>query len=135
VRAAAKAAKLAPKMLLWLQQRHFRSAIDRAIFEFLEQELAEHGLSPPRPPRLPAIAFVDLYGNTRLTEERGDERAMLSADLLRDRAKQVARRHDGSLVKLLGDGAMLHFADAASGLAGAVDLVKVLADADLQAHA
>jgi hypothetical protein len=108
---ATKAAKLAPRMLLWLQQRHMRNAIDRSIFESLERDLSEHGFSPLRSPRSPVIAFVDLSGYTGMTEDHGDEVAARSADLLRDRAGQAARRHDGSLVKLLGDGAMLHFRD------------------------
>jgi adenylate cyclase len=85
VQASAKAAKVAPKVLLSLQQRHMRHAIDQAIFESLEQDLAERGHSAERTQTLQAIAFVDLAGFTRMTEEQGDELAVRSADLLRER--------------------------------------------------
>jgi adenylate cyclase len=39
------------------------------------------------------------------------------------------------LVKLLGDGAMLHFRDATSGLAATLNLVGALGEADQPAHA
>jgi adenylate cyclase len=59
-----------------------------------------------------AIAFADLAESTRLYRELGDAQA---SDLTRAFHAQVAQilpRHDGRLVKTLGDGAMCVFPDA-----------------------
>lgn len=59
-----------------------------------------------------AIAFTDLAESTRLYRELGDAQA---SDLTRSFHTQVAEmlpRHDGRLVKTLGDGAMCAFPDA-----------------------
>ena len=77
----------------------------------MEAGLAREGLLPPRPTQPQAIAFVDLAGYTRLTETGGDELAARSAARLAELADEAARPHGGRLVKLLGDGAMLHFRD------------------------
>lgn len=135
LRSGPRVARLAPRLLLWLQQRHLRHAMDAANVDGLEAALAERGFSPPRPERLPTMAFVDLSGYTQLTEERGDEVAVRSTSLLRERSEEAARRHAGSLVKLLGDGAMLHFRDANGAVVGALELVSALGAADLTAHA
>jgi adenylate cyclase len=71
---------------------------------------------------------VDIAGYTRLTEERGDELAVRLAASLQMRAETVAASMGGRLVKLIGDGAMLRFDDARSGVAAAVELVDGLGD-------
>src|SRR4051794_2097868 len=60
------------------------------------------------------LAFVDLTGYTELTERTGDATALRLAARLADLAEEAAARHGGRVVKLLGDGAMVHFEDAAS---------------------
>jgi adenylate cyclase len=127
--------RLAPPLLLWLFQRHLRNAIDRANIDGLEQALVAQGLALPTPERLPAVAFVDLTGFTTLTEAAGDERAARAADRLRQLAERSARDYQGMVVKLLGDGAMLHFEQAEHGLAGVLDLVNRLGAEELAAHA
>jgi adenylate cyclase len=127
--------KLAPPLFLWLFDRHLRNAIDRANIEGLEQELVARGLSIPSPERPPAISFVDISGYTSLTETHGDRTATETADRLRGLAEQSARAHQGTVVKLLGDGVMLHFENVDRGLAGVLELVDRLETADLTAHA
>jgi adenylate cyclase len=94
-----------------------------------------HG-PPPRPTTPPAVVFVDLSGYTRLTEERGDEVAVGFAATLQRQAEAVAASKDGRLVKLLGDGAMLHLPDAGRGVEAALDLVRALSvHTGISAHA
>jgi adenylate cyclase len=128
-------ARLAPRLMLWLLNRHLRHAIDRANIDGLEQELVARGLSLPSPDRPPAIAFVDISGYTALTELHGDRLAARTAERLRELAEGAAAGHGGRVVKMLGDGAMIYFPDVPSALAGVLRLVQGLGREDLAAHA
>lgn len=130
-----KAAKLAPEMFQWLMQTYLRRAIDRANIEGLEETMTEHGLTLPLPDTLPAVAFVDISGYTTMTEHQGDHEAVQASETSRERAQRVSQRHNGSLIKLLGDGAMLHFNDVSNAVRAVYELVKMLQRDDLPAHA
>lgn len=67
-----------------------------------------------------AAVFADLCDYTQLTEAFGDEAAAEMAVLLGVIARDVARRHGGRVVKMLGDGAHLHFDDAADAVRAAI---------------
>jgi len=67
-----------------------------------------------------AAVFADLCDYTRLTEAYGDEAAAEMAIVLGVIARDVARRHKGRVVKMLGDGAHLHFDDAADAVPAAI---------------
>jgi adenylate cyclase len=129
--------RLLPRMMEWLSQRYNEQRSAAGIVEGFEEFFAARGLGPPSPPTAPpAVVFVDLSGYTRLTEERGDEVAVGLAVTLQRQSEAAAAEHDGRLVKLLGDGAMLWFPDADRGLRAAVALVRALsADGGLPAHA
>jgi adenylate cyclase len=71
----------------------------------------------------PAIAFVDMSGYTRLTQEEGDERAARWVAEFATAVRRIAARHDGRVVKLLGDGAMLRFDGAARAVAASAEIV------------
>jgi adenylate cyclase len=118
-------------MLPWMLDQHLFGLLNQANFDTIEQQLALLGMTVPPPRQESAILFTDLTGFTRLTEERGDEEAATVATRLAVEADEVARRHEGRLVKLLGDGVMLHFARAADALAAAVDLRAAMAPAGL----
>jgi adenylate cyclase len=128
---------LQPLMMQWLMQRYLEQRSVASIVEGFEQFFAARGMGPPpRPTAPPAVVFVDLSGYTRLTEERGDEVAVRFASTLQREAEAVGAANDGRLVKLLGDGAMLHFPDAERGLEAAIALVRVLSvEGGLRAHA
>jgi adenylate cyclase len=118
---------LLPRMMEWLFQQYLEQRSMAGIVEGFEAFFAARGLSPsPQPSAPPAVVFVDLSGYTRLTEEHGDEVAVRFASTLQREAEAVATANDGRLVKLLGDGAMLRFPDAARGLKAALALVKAL---------
>ena len=54
--------------------------------------------------------FAYLTGYTKLTEESGDEVAAGVSLKLAEVVSEVASRHDGHVVKMLGDGVHFHFA-------------------------
>ena len=122
----ARFARQSAPLATWLASRHLTRAIDDYSVSQTEQILEADGFVAPRPARPPAIAFVDLTGFTRLTQERGDESAAAVALRLGEVAMDAARGHGGRLVKLLGDGVLLRFDDLAGAVAGALDLLDAL---------
>jgi adenylate cyclase len=60
--------------------------------------------------------FADLVGFTSLSIEQGDERAAEVATSFQREVKRLAARNDATLVKSLGDGAMVRAADAGDGV-------------------
>lgn len=79
----------------------------------------------------PAAVFADLCDYTRITERLGDAAAARISVTLRSIALDVARRHDGRVVKTLGDGAHLHFSDASRAVPAALELVARIQAAGL----
>jgi adenylate cyclase len=79
----------------------------------------------------PAICFLDITGYTRLTEERGDEAAAELAARLTPLVQRSAERHDGKVVKWLGDGVMFHFRDPTGGVVAALEMVDAIPAAGL----
>jgi class 3 adenylate cyclase len=106
-------------------------AIDEYSLVESERLLEEGGYVPPRAGDPPAVAFVDLTGFTRITHERGDEEAARLALRLGDVAAAVVEPRAGRVVKLLGDGVLIRFGDAATAVHGTLDLLAALPAADL----
>jgi class 3 adenylate cyclase len=129
--------RLAPEMFTWLSARYLEHRSVNQIVEGFERFLASRDLAPiPEPIGPPAIVFVDLSGYTELTQQGGDETAVLAATSLQRQADAAARRHGGRLVKLLGDGAMLRLSDATVGVDAALDLVETMSgEGALSSHA
>jgi adenylate cyclase len=128
---------LVPEMFTWLSARYLEHRSVSGIVEGFERFLASRGLAaPPDPNGPPSIVFVDLSGFTRHTREHGDESAFRASTSLQGRADAVAGRHGGRLVKLLGDGVLLHVSEAAGGVHAAVELVRSMSgEGALSAHA
>jgi adenylate cyclase len=89
----------------------------------VENVLDRAGLRP-RTETLPAMCFLDVSGYTRLTEERGDEAAADLAARLTGLVHEISERHRGKVVKLLGDGVMFRFREAAPAVVAAVEMVE-----------
>jgi adenylate cyclase len=113
-----------PRLMTWAEQRYLEQAMTAVGVEQMEDAFARAGIAPAPRRSDPAVVFADLSGFSRLTEVHGDRAAMRFGTRLRDVAERVARRHGGRLVKLLGDGAMLHFDSAASALAAGRELLS-----------
>jgi class 3 adenylate cyclase len=79
------------------------------------------------------ILFSDLTGSTALYERLGDARAFaLVQQHFRDMAQLVAR-HDGAVVKTMGDAVMASFQSPADALAAALEMAP-LAEESARAH-
>ena len=118
-------------LLGWLFRRHGEIASVEHQFDHVEVALEEAGVRR-RPPRgLEAVVFADLSGFTRLTEESGDEVAAEVSLTLAQLASEVAARHDGTVVKLLGDGVYLHFGDPANAVRASLEIVGQARSHDL----
>lgn len=116
--------RLGARLLELVNARLIDEGLIRLLVDHLEAALVREGITPPREQPPPAIAFADLTAYTRLTEQQGDEAAASYAGRLADVTQAVSQRHGGRLVKVLGDGAMLHFEDVTSAVRGALRLVE-----------
>ncbi len=135
---ARDAIALAAAMPGWLMHHLVERILAADVVENLEMgtdPFAERRQDLPPGARVPAIAFVDVSGFTALTEEAGDRAASDSTTVFEEVVTRAAAAHGGRVVKLLGDGALLHFVDATV----AIDAILVVRDAlrprGLQSHA
>ena len=129
-------ARLSPRLAAWLQARHLSAAIDAYSVDATERVLEEAGFVPSRQWSPPAVAFIDLTGFTRLSEEHGDQAAASVAMQLATLAGDVAIHRSGRVVKLLGDGALLRFDGVVAAVEASLELLDALAATNLpQGHA
>jgi adenylate cyclase len=68
--------------------------------------------------------FADLTGYTRLTEEAGDEVAAQVSLTLAQLVSEIAARHQGEVVKMLGDGVHFHFRDPGDAVRASLEIVE-----------
>ena len=110
-----------------IQQEH---AWTKSSVEDIEATLEKAGLHS-RLHRPPAMAFLDISGYTRLTEERGDRAAADLAAAVAGLVWRSSQEHGGQPVKWLGDVVMLHFPDPGEAVLAALDMVAGVAMHDL----
>ena len=122
----ARFARLVPRLTAWLHARHLSAAIDAWSVEETERLLADSGFVPPRVVEQPAVVFVDLTAFTSLAERRGDEAAAATAGAFFEMARGLAEPRTGRVVKQLGDGVLLRFPDALTGVETTLDLLEEL---------
>ncbi len=111
-------------LLGWLFRRHSEVFMTEHQLEHVETALEAAGVRRRPPRRVEAAAFADLSGYTRLTEESGDEAAARTAIALAALVNEVAERHRGTAVKMLGDGVHFHFRDPADAVRASLELVE-----------
>ena len=111
------------RALVLLYRRHFEHYVLEVTVLRAEAALERAGLARRRPVRPPAIAFLDLTGYTKLTEERGDRAAAELAGRLVEMVHEFAHRRGGRAVKLLGDGVMFHFPEPGQAVRCGMELV------------
>ncbi|HEY6569697.1 MAG TPA: adenylate/guanylate cyclase domain-containing protein, partial [Candidatus Limnocylindrales bacterium] len=111
--------------------RHLSRAIDEYSMAESERILEQAGYVEARLETPPAVAFVDLTGFTRLSEELGDEAAAALALRLGDVTVETVRGHGGRVVKLLGDGVLIRFGDVATAVEATLELLDALPAAGL----
>jgi class 3 adenylate cyclase len=108
----------------WLFRRHTEVFQAEHQLDHVEAALEEAGVRPRAPRALEAAAFADLSGFTRLTEEAGDEAAAQAAVTLAQLVSEVAARHGGTVVKMLGDGVHFHFRDPGDAVRASLEIVR-----------
>lgn len=118
----AEATETTDRAILALFHGHQSKAWMRNIMESVETILDRSGVHA-RVDRPPAIAFLDLTGYTRLTDERGDDAAATLARELGTLVQSLSVRHGGHPVKWLGDGVMFHFRDPADAVRASIEMV------------
>jgi adenylate cyclase len=114
------------QMLDWLFRRHSEVFLREHQFEHVEAALEEAGIRQRPPKKVEASVFADLTGYTRLTEEAGDEVAARVALALAQLVNEIAARHRGEVVKLLGDGVHFHFRDPGDAIRASLELVQTV---------
>lgn len=112
-----------------LLDRFADEAIFQNIVEMMEVALDEQRVT--RQGASPAIAFMDLSGYTRLAEEAGDHEAASQAARFIEAVEAATSGAGGRLVKVLGDGVMLHFADSDTAIHAALDVLGRVHEAGL----
>jgi adenylate cyclase len=110
-------------LLGWLFRRHSEGFMNEHQFEHVEAALDEAGIRERTAAKPEGIAFADLSGFTTLTEQGGDEAAVEMALALAQLVGEAAARHGGMTVKLLGDGALLHFPDPGDAVRASLDII------------
>ena len=104
-----------------------RRLLERTVFENLiahfERNLHGLGIAATSRDATRTIAFLDMSGFTRLTEEFGDRQAADHGARLLEIVQDSGVLYGARLVKLLGDGVMLHFRDAANAVRCALEIV------------
>jgi adenylate cyclase len=84
------------------------------------------------PPEIPGelrvtTMFIDLASFTTLTSTMGDEAAAQVLDRFSDLVRKAALRHEGKLVKQIGDAFMLVFDDPARAIANGLEVRETAA--------
>jgi adenylate cyclase len=93
------------------------------LFDHVETALEDAGVHRREPRQVEACAFADLSGYTRLTEEAGDEVATQVSIKLAELVNEVASRHAGAVVKMLGDGVLFHFKDPQDAVMASLEML------------
>jgi adenylate cyclase len=112
------------QMLGWLFRRHAEAFFTEHQFEHVETALEEAGIRRRSPRGVEAAVFADLSGYTRLTEEAGDEVAAEVSLTLAQLVSEIAARHRGEVVKMLGDGVHFHFGDPGDAVRASLEIVE-----------
>lgn len=83
------------------------------------------------PSRILTVLFADLAGSTRLYQTQGDEQAYRLVSHSLRCMKDLIEKHNGKLLRTVGDSALASFADADSAYLSAVDIQRQHAVMDL----
>lgn len=114
------------EMLAWLYRRHSETYMTQHQFDHAETALEEAGVHERSAPHPGAVAFADLSGYTRLTEEAGDAVAAGVSLKLSVVVSEIAARHRGTVVKMLGDGVHFHFGEPRDAVLASLDIVETV---------
>src|SRR5690606_22337622 len=100
---------LASPIMDYLHQRYLQHFIEQDVIGHMEADASPGALDLGR--LRVAIAFADLAGYTRLTEEEGDEEAVNAVEEFIE-AVETTLPDDARIIKTIGDEVMIVGADA-----------------------
>jgi adenylate cyclase len=118
-------------LLGWLYRRHSEAFETEHLVDHVETALEDAGVHRREPRQVEACAFADLSGYTKLTEEAGDEVAAQVSVKLAELVNEVASRHAGAVVKMLGDGVLFHFKDPQDAVRASLEILDRVRPAGL----
>jgi adenylate cyclase len=118
-------------LLGWLYRRHSEVFETEHLFDHVETALEDAGVHRREPRQVEGCAFADLSGYTRLTEETGDEAAAQVSLRLAELVSEIASRHRGTVVKMLGDGVHFHFKTPSDAVMASLEIVERVQPAGL----
>jgi adenylate cyclase len=118
-------------LLGWLYRRHSEVFEIEHLFDHVETALEDAGVHRKEPRQVEGCVFADLSGYTRLTEESGDEVAAQVSLKLAELVNEIASRHRGAVVKMLGDGVHFHFKDPHDAVMASLEIVERVSPAGL----
>jgi adenylate cyclase len=118
-------------LLGWLYRRHSEVFETEHLFDHVETALEDAGVHRREPRQVEGCVFADLSGYTRLTEESGDEEAARVSLKLAELVNEIASRHRGAVVKMLGDGVHFHFKDPHDAVMASLEIVEHVEPAGL----
>jgi adenylate cyclase len=118
-------------LLGWLLRRHSEVFETEHLFEHVETALEDAGVHRREPRQVEACVFADLSGYTRLTEEAGDEVAAQVSVKLAELVNDIASRHRGAVIKMLGDGVLFHFKDPQDAVLASLEILDRVRPAGL----
>ena len=118
-------------LLGWLYRRHSEVFETEHLFDHVETALEDAGVHRREPRQVEGCVFADLSGYTRLTEESGDEVAARVSLKLAELVNEIASRHRGTVVKMLGDGVHFHFKDPHDAVMASLEIVDTVHPAGL----
>jgi adenylate cyclase len=115
----------------WLYRRHSETfTVEHRVLHG-EDDLERAGIHRRAAADPPAIAFLDISGYTRLTEELGDEASAAMPMRLASLVQDAASRHRGRTVKWIGDGVELYFRRPLDAVRCSLELRDRITEADL----
>lgn len=119
---------LATPMMEHAHQRFLQHFIEQDVIGHMEADLSVDGADLGR--LRVAIAFADLAGYTRLTEELGDEEAVGTVERFVEQV-EVTLPDDARVIKTIGDEVMIVGTDAGALVEWAVDFQREVAERPL----
>jgi adenylate cyclase len=102
---------LASPIMDYVHQRYLGHFVEQDVVGHMEAELGEGGASQLGRLKV-AIAFADLAGYTKMTEEQGDEEAVTAVERFTE-AVEATLPDDARIIKTIGDEVMIVGSDPA----------------------
>ena len=100
---------LASPIMDYIHQRNLAHFVEQDVIRHMENELGDETLELGR--LRVAIAFADLAGYTKMTEEQGDEEAVTAVERFIE-AVEATLPEDARIIKTIGDEVMVVASDA-----------------------